>query len=225
MEIKQERRPTGARRTQAERSEATRGALTAAGRRLFALHGYAGVGTEELVQAAGVTRGALYHHFEGKADLFRVVFEEVERELAERFASEALSRPDPWEGLVAALELFLDVCGEPEVQRIALLDAPSVLGWEAWREVEARYGLGLIKLAFQNLIDAGLVEPQPVEPLAHAILGTLTEAGLYVARADDVAAARTEMNAVLRQMLEGLRGGPPDDRSDSPGGGTAGARR
>lgn len=207
MDIKRQPAAGEARRTQAERSEATRAALTAAGRRLFAEHGYAGVGTEELVQAAGVTRGALYHHFEGKADLFRVVFEEVERELAERFASEALSKPDPWEGMVAALEMFLDVCGEPEVQRIALLDAPWVLGWEAWREIEARYGLGLIKLAFQNLIDAGLVEPQPVDPLAHAILGTLSEAGLYVARAEDVGAARAEMGAVLRRMLEGLRGG------------------
>jgi AcrR family transcriptional regulator len=192
-------------RTQAERSEATRAALIAAARRLFAERGYSGVGTEELVRASSVTRGALYHHFDGKADLFGAVFEEVERELAERFATEALSKRDPWEGLLAALEMFLDVSVEPEVQRIALLDAPSVLGWEAWREVEARYGLGLIKLALENLIDAGVVDPQPVDPLAHAILGTLAEAGLYVARADDVDAARAEMGAVLRRMLEGLR--------------------
>jgi AcrR family transcriptional regulator len=192
-------------RTQAERSEATRAALIAAARGLFAERGYAGVGTEELVRASGVTRGALYHHFDGKADLFGAVFEVVERELAEKLGAEALSKADPWEGLVAALEMFLDVCTKPEVQRIALLDAPSVLGWEAWREIEARYGLGLIKLALQNLIDAGVVEPQPVDPLAHAILGTLAEAGLYVARADDVEAARTEMGAVLRRMLEGLR--------------------
>ncbi|OLE37451.1 MAG: TetR family transcriptional regulator [Actinobacteria bacterium 13_1_20CM_3_68_9] len=193
------------RRTQAERSEATRAALIATARSLFAARGYAGVGTEELVRASGVTRGALYHHFEGKADLFGAVFEDVERELAAKLGAEALSKPDPWEGLVAALGMFLDVCTEPEVQRIALLDAPSVLGWEAWREVEARYGLGLIKLALQNLIDAGIVERQPVDPLAHAILGTLAEAGLYVARADDVEAARAEMGAVLRRMLEGLR--------------------
>jgi AcrR family transcriptional regulator len=192
-------------RTQTERSETTRAALIAAARSLFAERGYSGVGTEELVRASGVTRGALYHHFDGKADLFGAVFEEIERELAERFAAEALSKPDPWEALLAALQMFLDVCVEPEVQRIALLDAPSVLGWEAWREVEARYGLGLIKLALQNLIDGGVVDPQPVDPLAHAILGTMAEAGLYVARADDVDAARGEMGAVLRRMLEGLR--------------------
>ena len=80
-------------------------------------------------------------------------------------ATEALSREDPWEGLLAGLEMFLDVCVEPEVQRIALLDAPSVLGWDAWREVEARHGLGLIRLALQNLIDEGTIPAQPVEPL------------------------------------------------------------
>jgi AcrR family transcriptional regulator len=225
MNIRRQPHAADGRRTQAERSEATKAALTAAGRRLFAERGYGGVGTEELVQAAGVTRGALYHHFEGKADLFRVVFEDVERELAERFASEALSRPDPWDGMMAALEMFLDVCGEPDVQRIALLDAPWVLGWDTWREIEARYGLGLIKLAFQNLIDAGLMEPQPVDPLAHAILGTLAEAGLYVAGAEDVVAARAEMGAVLRRMLDGLRGDATGDRPGAAGGGTAGARR
>src|SRR4051812_29963063 len=170
-------------RTQAERSEATQSVLVSTARRLFAERGYAGVGTEELVRAAGVTRGALYHHFDGKADLFGAVFEQIEQELAERLAAEALSRKDPWEGLLAALEMFLDLCVEPEVQRIALLDAPSVLGWDAWREVEARHGLGLIRLALQNLINDGAIEAQPVEPLAHAILGALIEAGLYVARA------------------------------------------
>ena len=202
---RQEQREGGGRRTQAERSEATKAALIATARRLFAERGYAGVGTEELVRASGVTRGALYHHFDGKADLFGAVFEQIERELAERLATEALSREDPWEGLLAALEMFLDVCVEPEVQRIALLDAPSVLGWDAWREVEARHGLGLIRLALQNLIDEGAIDPQPVEPLAHAILGTLIEAGLYVARADPIAPARAQMGTVLRRMLEGLR--------------------
>jgi AcrR family transcriptional regulator len=195
----------GGRRTQAERSEATRAALIVTARRLFAERGYAGVGTEELVRAAGVTRGALYHHFDGKADLFGAVFEQIEQELAERLAAEALSRNDPWEGLLAALEMFLDLCVEPEVQRIALLDAPSILGWDAWREVEARHGLGLIRLALQNLIDEGAIEAQPVEPLAHAILGALIEAGLYVARADPLVSARAEMGTVLRRMLEGLR--------------------
>jgi len=195
------------RRTQAERSEATQAALISTARRLFAERGYSGVGTEEIVRAAGVTRGALYHHFDGKAGLFAAVFEQIEAELSERFASEALAVPDPWEALVAGLELFLDVCREPEVRQIALLDAPSVLGWTTWREIESRYSLGLIQAGLQNLIDAGIAEPQPIDPLAHAMLGMLTEAGLYVAGADDADAARDEMGRVLRGTLDGLRAG------------------
>ena len=195
------------RRTQSERSEATKAALVATARRLFAERGYSSVGTEEIVRSAGVTRGALYHHFDGKAGLFQAVFEQIEAELAGRFATEALSKADPWEALVAGLELFLEVCREPEVRQIALLDAPSVLGWTAWREIESRYSLGLIRAGIQNLIDAGVAEPQPIDPLAHAMLGMLTEAGLYVAGADDADAARDEMGRVLRGTLEGLRAG------------------
>ena len=189
----------------AAQGEATRAQLIAAARSLFGERGYASVGTEEIVRTAGVTRGALYHHFEGKADLFRAVFEEMERELAERIAREALSRGDVWDAHLAAVELFLDACQEPEVQRIALVDAPSVLGWQAWREIEARYWLGLVTASLQALMEAGLIIEQPVEPLAQTMLGALTEAGLYVASADDVGAARGEMAAVVRHLLEGLR--------------------
>jgi AcrR family transcriptional regulator len=185
--------------------EATRAQLLATARALFGERGYAAVGTEEIVRSAGVTRGALYHHFDGKADLFRAVFEEMEAELAERIAGEALSQPDAWEAHLAAVELFLDACQDPEVQRIALVDAPSVLGWQTWREIEARYWLGLIKVSLQALMDAGLIAEQPVGPLAQTMLGALTEAGLYVAGADDVTAARAEMATVVRRLLEGLR--------------------
>ena len=187
------------------RSEATRARLIGTARRLFAEHGHAGVSTEEIVSAAGVTRGALYHQFKDKADLFRAVFEEVERELVERVAAEALTRDDPWEAQLAGLDAFLRACSDPEIQRIALLDAPSVLGWEAWREIEAQYGLGLIMAGLRNLMDIGLISEQPVEPAAHAILGALIEAGLYVARAKDFEPAHAEMSAVLHRMLDGLR--------------------
>jgi AcrR family transcriptional regulator len=191
--------------SKAERSETTRAALIGTARRLFAERGYAAVGTEEIVRGASLTRGALYHHFRDKRDLFRAVFEQLEGELAERFAEGALAGPDAWEGLVAGSEMYLDVCLEPEVQRIALLDAPSVLGWEQWREVEARYSLGLIRAGLEAAVQQGAIERQPIDPLAHVILGSLTEAGLFVARADDVKAARSEMGEVLRRMLEGLK--------------------
>jgi len=197
----------GARRTQVERSKATRKALIAAARKLFADRGYAAVGTEEIVRAAGVTRGALYHHFDDKRDLFRAVFEQLEGELAQRFATEALSRSDPWEAMLAGIDMYLEISADPAMHRIGLIDAPAVLGWQEWRQVGARYSLGLIELGLNNLIEAGIAEPQPVEPLAHAILGTLSEAGQYVAQADDVRAARAEMGAVLRRMLDGLQTG------------------
>jgi AcrR family transcriptional regulator len=191
----------------AERSEATRAALVAAARALFARHGYARVGTEEIVRAAGVTRGALYHHFRDKEDLFLAVFEEVEREVTERIGARVIGggAADPVDALLIGAEMFLDVCAQPEVLRIVLLDAPSVLGWERWREVGQRYGLGLVQAALQAGIDAGALEPQPVRPLAHVLLGALDEAALLVARAPEPDAARAEMRDTLARVIAALR--------------------
>ena len=193
------------RRTQAQRREATRTALIAAARELFAARGYAAVGTEEIVQRAGVTRGALYHHFADKHDLFRAVYEHVERELTERIVTEIpLAGGEPVTVLRRGAARFLDACLEPEVQRIALLDAPAVLGYEAWREIGARYGLGLIAAALQGAVDTGAIPAQPVRPLAHVLLGALDEAALYIARADDVATARREVGETLDRLLTAL---------------------
>jgi AcrR family transcriptional regulator len=193
------------RRTQAERREATRTALVAAARELFAERGYAGVGTEEIVQRAGVTRGALYHHFSGKHDLFRAVYERVEQELTERIVTEVpLAGDDPVAVLRGGTSVFLDACLEPEVQRIALLDAPAVLGYDEWRAIGERYGLGLIHAAVQRAVDVGAIAPQPVRPLAHVLLGALDEAALLIARADDVATARREVGETLDFLLSAL---------------------
>ena len=199
-------------RTQSERSAATREALIAAARELFAERGYAAVGTEEIVRKAGLTRGALYHQFGGKRELFEAVYETIEREVTERIATDALVGSDPLEALRAGARAFLDHCLEPEVQRIVLIDAPSVLGWERWREIGARYGLGLIEAALQAAIDAGAISPAPVKPLAHVLLGALDEAAMAVARAEDPAAASDEMDVVLGRMLDGLRSGPAHRR-------------
>lgn len=189
------------RRTQAERRETTRAALLAAGRELFAAHGYAGVATEEIVDRAGVTRGALYHHFRGKDDLFRAVCEQIERDVSERIAAGARRGGEPIELLRSGAAMFLDACLEPDVQRITLLDAPSVLGWETWRATSERYGLGLLRDALENAIDAGAIPPRPVNPLAHALLGALHELALLIARADDVSTARREAGDTLDRLL------------------------
>ncbi len=193
------------RRTQAERSEATRAALIAAGRSLFAERGYAGTGTEDVVDRAGVTRGALYHHFGDKRELFKAVFEQLEEELVQKVKAKASGASDPWEQLVSGSEAFLDACLEPAVQRIVLLDAPSVLGWATWREVDARCGLGLTKSTLRAAMDAGVVERQPVDPLAHMLLASFNEAALYMASAEDRARAREEVGATLYRVLSGLR--------------------
>ena len=192
------------RRTQAERRQATRASLIAAARELFAARGYAAVGTEEIVHRAGVTRGALYHHFPGKHELFRAVYERVERELTERIVAEVPLVGDPVAVLRNGTTVFLDACVEPEIQRIALLDAPAVLGYDEWRAIGERYGLGLIHAALASAIEVGAIPAQPVRPLAHVLLGALDEAALFIARAADVAAARREIGETLDRLLTAL---------------------
>jgi AcrR family transcriptional regulator len=191
-------------RTQAERSETTRGALIGAARRLFAERGYADVGTEEIVRAAGVTRGALYHHFDGKRDLLRAVYEQLESEIAREIAEGATPGASVLEALSAGATMFLDHCLEPEVQRIVLLDAPAVLGWEEWREIGARYGLGLIEGLLSAGMDSGEIRRQPIEPLSHALLGALDEIAMLVARAEDPARARDDAGQTIRSLLAAL---------------------
>jgi AcrR family transcriptional regulator len=207
-----EGRPRGgesARRTQAERSDATKAALMVAARRLFAERGYDGVGTEEIVRAAGVTRGALYHHFGGKAELLDAVYERLEAESTERVARVVLGSEleSPLEAMKAGIEAFLDECAEPELQRIGLHDAPAVLGWDRWREVAAANGLGLIEASLTAAIEAGEIRPLPVKPMAHLLLGALDEAAMLVARSDDPA-SRAEVTAVLLVLLESFSVSP-----------------
>jgi AcrR family transcriptional regulator len=193
-------------RTQAERSDATRAALVAAARPLFANRGYARVGTEEIARAAGVTRGALYHHFDGKRELFEAVYERIEIELAERIAAGALqaNASSPLAAMRAGAEMFLLASTEPETQQIVLLDGPSVLGWDRWREIATEHGLGLIEATLQAAIEAGEIDSQPVRPLAHVLMGALDEAAMLVARADDAERMRAEVGQTLGALLNGL---------------------
>lgn len=179
----------------------------AVARELFAQRGYAAVGTEEIVQRARVTRGALYHHFRDKKDLFRAVLEEVEAELAEEIGGQLAGPPagDPIALLSVGVRAFLEHCMDPAVARIAMVDAPSVLGWQEWREVDERYGLGLVIVGLKGAMAAGALREQPVKPLAHLLLGALGEAGMLIANADDPGAARAEVEPALLGLLEGLR--------------------
>jgi AcrR family transcriptional regulator len=185
------------------RAEATRAALMAAARHLFTERGYDAVGTEEIVRAAGVTRGALYHHFGGKADLLEAVYERLEAESTERVARVVLGSEleSPLEAMRAGIEAFLDECAQPELQRIALHDAPAVLGWDRWREIAAANGLGLIEASLTAAIEAGEIRELAVKPMAHLLIGALDEAAMLVARSPDPA-SRVEVTAVLLVLLE-----------------------
>ena len=191
--------------TKAEQADATRTALRAAARQLFTERGYAATSTTEIVERAGVTRGALYHHFAAKDELFRAVFEQLEGEVTKHVAQEALTSADPLEQLRRGTRAYLDACIDPAVQRVVLLDGPSVLGWETWQEIEQRYGYGLVLAGVEAAIAAGLISAQPVEPLAHVLFGALTEAGMVVARADQPRTARADMEAAMDRLLDGLR--------------------
>ncbi|AQA03844.1 TetR family transcriptional regulator [Mycobacterium sp. MS1601] len=195
-----------ARRTQAERTAATRAALLQAARNLFATKGFADVSTQAIVEAAGVTRGALYHQFADKAELFTAVYEELEAELVAAVGA-GIAEAAP-AGIVDAMRLgarlFLDLCSEPAAQQIVLVDAPTVLGWQQWRAMGAKYGLGVIEAMLSQAVAEGAIPEQPLRAGAHVLLGALDEAALYVAAAADQRAAKHEMYAVCDRIILGL---------------------
>ncbi|KBZ60850.1 TetR/AcrR family transcriptional regulator [Mycobacterium colombiense] len=197
----------GGRRTQAERAAETRDALIGAARPLFASVGFADASLETIVRDAGVTRGALYHHFADKTELFAAVFEQVEGEMAARMgeAVAAAGHSDPVEIMRLCSGLWLDACAEAEIQRIVLLEALAVLGWERWSDIGHRYNIGFVTGLLADAIESGSIPRQPVEATALTIMGALREATLYIARADDQRQARADAGAVMDRLLEALR--------------------
>ena len=213
--MKVNRRPSAAapaapstRRTQAERTAATRALLIYAARKLFSDKGFTDVSTQAIADAAGVTRGALYHQFADKASLFAAVYEEVERSLVTDIGAQVMAAQplDPLEAMRLGARLFLDGCAAPDVQQIVLLDAPAVLGWDHWRAVGTKYGLGVIEGMLAHAIAEGVVPDQPLRPTAHVLLGALDEAALYVSRATNRDQARAEMEAVCDRLISGIAG-------------------
>jgi AcrR family transcriptional regulator len=194
------------RRTQAERSAATQQALITAARRLWGERGYAEVGTPEIAEAAGVTRGAIYHQYADKAALFRVVIEAMDVEIIERIeASVAAAQPKtPADTMHAMANAWLDIAAEPEVRRLMLVDAPSVIGWAEYREMSQSNSVEAAEQLLNAAIEAGQLRPQPVRPLALVLLGAFEEAAMYLARAEDPAQAREEVRAVVRDLIDGL---------------------
>ena len=192
------------RRTQAERTAATRASLIGAGRKLFGERGFADVGTQEIVAEAGVTRGALYHQFDDKKGLFVAVYDDVEQSIVAQIAAAVGERAgeDPLAALKAGMRLFLQLCTEPQVHRITLVEAPSVLGWSEWRARGEEFGFALVEGLIAAAIATGQAVEQPTRPLAHVAIGALDEAALYVAAADDREAATEQVAAVLERIVD-----------------------
>lgn len=189
----------------AQQSERTKAALIAAGRELFARHGYSGVSAEQVAAAANVTTGAVYHQFGSKRGLFLAIFEAVEAELTERIGAAAASAGDPWRGFTFAAGAFIAAANEPDVRQVVLIDGRSVLGWEEWHAIMARYGLGMTRAVVEQLVDAGLLPRVPVDAFAAGLFGALSEMALFVATAEDGIAAAAQSEAALNALLDSLR--------------------
>lgn len=185
----------------AEQRAATRQALLAEGRRQFAADGYHHVVLAEVARAAGVTKGAAYHHFDSKAGLFRAVVSEVQRELGERVAAAAERHQDLWEQLRAGCRAFLAAGTDPAVRLILLVDAPAVLGWEEWRALDEESSARHLAEALTALAAAGIIDDQPVDPLTQLLSGAMNEAALWIARGGDPQAGEQ----ALDRLLAGLR--------------------
>jgi AcrR family transcriptional regulator len=186
--------------------EATRTALVAAARQLFGQQGYVDTSTDEVVAQAGVTKGALYHHFQGKEDLFRVVFEQVQHEVSDQAVAEFLG-PDSWEALVRGCDLWVRAHLDASVRRIVMQDARAVLGAEEVRAIENRYGAVALRGALRKAMHAGVLERQPLRPLALLLMGALSEGCFYIADESDPAVAQEEVAALITRMLSAFRVG------------------
>src|SRR5579859_6042089 len=192
--------------TQAERSAATQQALLTAARRLWGARGYAAVSTPEIAEAAGVTRGAMYHQYADKTKLFLAVIEAVEEDVMRRLSEAVLAAAPgtPADALRIAADAWLDVASEPEVRQLVLLDAPSILGWAGFREISLRYGLGITEQLLSTAIEAGQLKPQPVRSLATVMIGALDEAAMSIANAEERDQEKENVRAVVHDLIDGL---------------------
>jgi AcrR family transcriptional regulator len=191
-------------RKREQQADATRAALIAVARRLFSRRGYPEVSVDEIVQAARVTKGALYHHFKDKLELFRGVLEEIQEAIRERLIAAAARPGDGLAQLRAGCHAYLDACTEDDVGRIVVLDSPAVLGWDAWCKVNREYGLGF----FEERLRAIRGDDPATEASAQMLLGALDVAGRVIAQAEDRTLARSQVGATIDRLIAGVAGAP-----------------
>ena len=190
---------------QVEKAAITRRRLIRTARRFYGRKGYAETSIADIVRGAKVTRGALYHHFANKRELFRAVYEGLAEDLTTRLMDAARLEPRPELHLEIGCQAFLDACLDRDVRQILILDAPAVLGVADRDEINARHARGALSLALSGGMEHGYLREQPVDPLAYLLLGALEEAGLQIARASDLDLARRELGDALQALLDGLK--------------------
>ena len=188
----------------ADQAARTRQLLVRTGRRLFTRRGFDGVSSEELVAAAKVTRGALYHHFDGKDGLFREVVADLMRELHDRLAAAAVGARSPLDGVERGVRALLQACGEPAYQRILFRDGPAVLGWHEWRALDLQFGLGLLRRGLAEAAAAGEIDPPDVETATHLLAGAIVDGAMLIGREPESAAVRRAVEATMMRFLRGL---------------------
>jgi AcrR family transcriptional regulator len=175
--------------------------LLATARELFTDPGYDAVTQERLVSAAGLTRGALYHHFRDKQDVFRAVLEELEVELTHELEGILGGGPDFLTATITGLKAFLDAAQRPEQIQILVRDGPRVLGWDAWRKFEQEYSVALLERHFTRAVEEGLTPVAPVPVLARMVLSACAEAVLFIDESADRRQAREDVEAALVAMF------------------------
>lgn len=187
-----------------EQAASTKAKIIATARRLFAASGYEGTSTEAVLEESGVSRGALYHHFENKQALFAAVLEAVEIDVTAATARARANVGDPVKALRAAFDSFLEMACEPEVRQIVLIDAHSVVGWQKWREIEERHGLGRLKQSLRAIAATGRIGADMVDVFAHLLLAGLIEAAFLIARSPDPVSAEKMGRKAMHELLKGL---------------------
>ncbi|WP_010273183.1 TetR/AcrR family transcriptional regulator [Paenibacillus senegalensis] len=171
----------------------------------FTKRGYSAVVLEEVAQAAGMTRGAVYHHFRSKKGLFQHVLEAVQVIIGQHVEKEAMKSDDPWEQLHLGCRGFLEAAVEPHHRRIVLIDGPAVLGWETWRRLDEQNSMSHLREQLAMMQEQRLLKPMPLDALTHFLSGALNESALWIAESEDIAAAMRQSMDVLNAILEGIR--------------------
>jgi AcrR family transcriptional regulator len=179
--------------------------LVAIAKKFFRAQGYANTALEDVVREAGVTRGALYHHFDGKKGLFLAVFNDVQTDIVNRLIKVDKSSLSIWDRFISCTRVFFEACLDSELQQIILIDAPAVLGWATWRKIDEEKTFSILRSHLKELIDKEIIKPLPIEPLAHAISGANNEALLWVFKSDDPKKAFDEAWSTVNEILWSLR--------------------